>query len=355
VPVTPVVGPAILNASITQIGTGQVFAGANGITASLSKGIGNVLIADNANIIFSTGTLKASAINLAGNTTIIADPPLSAGMANTFEPLINTGSAVMAAGSTRSAAQSAFPATARQLAIQDAIQAHNTPLQSNNFAAANIFAAGKWASETELLNGSIPANWLCDHNLNLDEEESGIFELSENHLVRGTAIVAPAIDRELVTPLGSVSIKANAIVIVMASAQRLSVYDLHDSCDNAVRITTGGHAITLRPGQHATISKDATADFSNINPAQLFAYRRLNRIALADNKTAYSSEFSLPQAIAVVPALRKLVTSNKAEHRKLSRSLLKTMSILTQLDGAANCRYKQYRSTPRNTLVAMTE
>jgi|GEM_PF-5813453 len=361
-PVTPVVGPAILNASITQIGSGQVFAGTNGIKASLSKGIGNALIADMANIIFSTGSLKATAISLGGNTTIIADPPLSAGMANTFEPTINPGTLPVAPGAVQSTAESALHPV-----LPQTIQTTHSPLAinlipqaltpSNNFAASNLFAGQytKWATETELLNGSIPANWLSDLDLNFGDEERGSFDISENHLSRGTAIVAPRQDRELITPLGKVSIKANSIVLVIASADRLSIYDLHDSCSDAVRINSSGSTITLRPGQHTTICKDLTNDFSEINPAQLFGYRRMNHVTLADNLRAFSSEFSLPQAIAVVPTLRKLVISNKAEHRKLAQPLLKTMSILMQLDGATSCRFKQYRLPPRNTLVAMTD
>ncbi len=54
----------------------QVLFGINNITAVAVKGVGNTLNADLANIVFDTGTLKATAIKLDGNVTITADPPL---------------------------------------------------------------------------------------------------------------------------------------------------------------------------------------------------------------------------------------------------------------------------------------
>src|SRR5262249_16147830 len=60
--------------NITSTGGGQVFYGSNGIIAN---GPANSLNALGRNVVFSTGTLPATAITLNGNVTITADPPVT--------------------------------------------------------------------------------------------------------------------------------------------------------------------------------------------------------------------------------------------------------------------------------------
>ena len=73
IPVTPVVGSTPSNVTVNSVAGGEVYFGVNGIQASAPN---NTINAIARIVVFSTGTQGASAIQLGGNVTITADPPV---------------------------------------------------------------------------------------------------------------------------------------------------------------------------------------------------------------------------------------------------------------------------------------
>ena len=140
IPSNPVVGTTPSNVTVNDTSGGVTYFGTNGITASAPT---NTLNGSGRNIIFSTGSLSASAIHLGGSVTITADPP----------PLSGTGTATNSANPSNIApiqlfGQNFMPTNNSILIVQptsaNTAGICNASVQSlNNDAAADTFALDK--------------------------------------------------------------------------------------------------------------------------------------------------------------------------------------------------------------------
>ena len=178
--------------------------------------------------------------------------------------------------------------------------------------------------------------------------------IQRRQLSRGSVVFAPLFDIELRTPLGRVKIGAHSVVLVMATGQSLAVYDLDDCARGAVSLQVGKdkQEVLLRPGFGAVVAQGQIADFSHINPAQLFGYRGIQsrKFEGEGNLSLFTSEFSILQALATVQPLKQLVASKEDKAQHLTGHMLKTAGILMQLG-----RGGQYKQVLRTQLVAWSK
>jgi hypothetical protein len=131
----------------------------------------------------------------------------------------------------------------------------------------------------------------------------------------------------------------------MTWSDGLAVYDLHDSHEQAVAITSGHKVIRLFPGTHAVIAHKAGGGFEEINPAQAFAYRHLVEIPLAGDLRAFKSEFSLPAAMQAVMPLKQLTRTKSGQAQKLANRLTKTAAIINELSASGE-QYQRFTRAP---------
>ncbi len=186
--------------------------------------------------------------------------------------------------------------------------------------------AVRWISETETVGGKIPAA-LHEGDRPAD-------------FANGALLAAPRHDTVYKTEFGDVSVQAKALALIMAYGHGLAVYNLHDQRAGAISVTVDGKKIVLNPGRCVVIAPATASGFEQINPAQLICYGHVAQQKLGFGKQAFIADFSLPSVINAVPALRKIISEEKAELRKISQSFLKTSAIL-MLAGRGYYSYHQ--------------
>jgi hypothetical protein len=126
----------------------------------------------------------------------------------------------------------------------------------------------------------------------------------------------------------------------LATHGGLGVYDFDDTHHAAVKVVTDGKQFTLAPGRHILISQNDHTKFAAANTAQLFAYRGIiqhpvGTTAEGLTQTVFTAEFDLPRAINTVVPLHQLITSTAPQARKIALRVLKTASILAELNTGA--------------------
>jgi hypothetical protein len=298
----------------------------------------------------------------------------------------NVGSAASGSGigilNTANAASNSLTNAASNLLSGSS---NSTSTSASNFAfnAANASAltpvmysaptgASSWISDTELTTGRIPAVMSSDEDFGITPDVSTVVEMEEQDeaalpeagkammvkagmpltgsvssaangvkvvsLNRGSVVFAPSRDTLVNTPFGTVKIDAKSIVLIMSFRHGLSVFDLADAHGKAVVVQAGKHDVVLNPGMHVSITRDTVGGFEEINPAQLIGYGNINERRLGEGMKAFTSEFSVPLAVAAVNPLRQLVNSKHPNAQRVSKHMLKTAAILTQIH---NAKYEQ--------------
>ena len=86
--------------------------------------------------------------------------------------------------------------------------------------------------------------------------------------------------------------------------------------DIKVSVDIGGQSVILPAGVHVTICYEGS-EFTAINPARQIAYRNLKVKELPHGICLYSTEFSIPSAIAHITSLQSMFSSNDKERTKI--------------------------------------
>jgi trimeric autotransporter adhesin len=379
----------------------QIFLGAPGVTfANVGSGNPidiNALGSTTTKVIFANGALTSSAITVNGGlgglspaTLIQADPPAgsaapSAGLAlqaraEFASPMVETqvvATQVVATQAQGQAGAGSFQQDFSQQGSSPAlIQAQSAGPGSGGLASlTNDFtnvppgllsfrppmapmpyqSANQpvWISDTEIASGEVPAIISCDIELGVVPQVSALVDLSTSGgassavstLNHGAVVFAPTTATKVTTPFGVVTIDAGSLVLVMAWRDGLAVYDLHDRHGEAVAIDCGARVIKLFPGTQALITRQGVANFGDINPAQILAYRHVKEIPMPDGFKAFKSEFSLPMAMQAIMPLKQLARAKNVHAQRLASKLVKTAAIINDL-ALSGDPYQRITRTP---------
>jgi len=166
-------------------------------------------------------------------------------------------------------------------------------------------------------------------------------------LRKGNVVVAPDQDTVIETAFGKVEVSAHSMALIMALPTGTAVYNLDDSRKNSVVITIGKNQMTLAPGRHAMVTSHLIDGFEMVNPAESFSYRNVSSKKLDGDLQAFTSEFSMTNAIGNIKQLRAMVNSSNPDAKRKASHLLKTAAIMSQI--SAGDGYQQYQH-PRNTI-----
>jgi hypothetical protein len=332
---------------------------------------------------------SAGAVNAGHVSTALNNLSANAGLVGAVNssPVLtalgNAGSVANGIVNTANAAANSFTSASTSNVLSGS--SNSTSAAANNFTvnAANAAAltpvmysapagASSWISDTELTSGRIPAVMSSDEDFGITPDVSTVVEMEEQDeaalpeagkammvkpgmpltgsvsstangvktvsLKRGSVVFAPSRDTLVNTPFGTVKIDAKSIVLIMSFRHGLSVFDLADAHGKAVVVQAGKHDVVLNPGMHVSITRDSVGGFEQINPAQLIGYGNINERRLGEGMKAFTSEFSVPLAVSAVSPLRQLVNSKHPNAQRVSKHMLKTAAILTQIH---NAKYEQ--------------
>ena len=250
-------------------------------------------------------------------------------------------------GSMLSASMNLIPTNSVTLAPGSNVAGFASNLLSGISVASRGFAPQPqdgWMSETELSSGHVPGIVYCDTDLAIKSDVSTFIDFTKSEtashkLNKGAVLFAPTVDTNVETPHGTIRIDANSVVFVVSFKDGVAVYDIDDAHKNAVSVTVAGREVKLAPGNHVLLTHNSVRTMDDINPAQCIGHRNLKEHNFNGGKV-FSSEFSIPNAIAAVMPIKQLFASKHPHTKQLANHLMKTVAIHMHLDQSGN-EYKQ--------------
>lgn len=145
-------------------------------------------------------------------------------------------------------------------------------------------------------------------------------------LPAGNSILAPNHDLAVTTPMGTVNIAAGSAVLIVQSADSLTIFNLHDDNTGAVSLTHAGQSFALPVGRQLILTNNNNHSFRNLNSSKIgFRNAQESRIG---NLRALTAEFSLPSALTSIGALSQLKNSSNDQERLLAKKLFKTAAAI---------------------------
>jgi hypothetical protein len=352
---------------VTNPPGGTVFFGPAGGVDPASVG---TITVQGANVTFNAPSTPGGAIKFLGGATITADPPAagalqSVSMVNApviqvdpvgATPAVQIQTPVQASLPVQAVSAipllTAVPLPNQQLNIAPTPLGSVTALGATALQTLNLQGkaevdaeadkqAYRWISDTEVDGGEIPAALL-------DEMADTAGANAVKNLTHGSLLAMPQQDCVVKTPCGDVAVEANSVVLIMAFDKGLAVYNFDDRHYGAVKVTSAGSSFAVRPGTSAVIVSEGAKSFSQVNPAQLMCYRRIVEHKLNGGLKAFTSEFALHSGIQAVQPLKAMILSMDAKSRRTAAHLLKTTSILMQLQAGG----ENFRQVMRPQLTA---
>ncbi len=157
------------------------------------------------------------------------------------------------------------------------------------------------------------------------KQQSGTSSL---YLSLGALLLAPDVPTTVGTANGTIVIQPGAVVIILADANNVAVYDIHDVKGDDVELQSSSQNWNLAPGVMTVLTNLPQSDFDTANPGKRIAYRYPARLGTHGGITAYSAEFSPLSAFSELGMLRNLMMSPTANQRAIADRLMKTGSIL---------------------------
>ncbi len=172
-------------------------------------------------------------------------------------------------------------------------------------------------------------------------------------LANGCVMFAPSVDTRVTTPKGIVMLEKNSLAVVVCDNSHLSVYDINDDHKGSVTLQAEGNTIALAPGRHVTVTHGKIAEFRDINPIQAILHKGVSSHKVGDQSKAFVSNFSILSAINALQPLGALMQSDHNEAKKVASKILKTSSILMQIDnnGVPYAFHAKKRSVALNSVL----
>lgn len=149
-------------------------------------------------------------------------------------------------------------------------------------------------------------------------------------LKHGKVIFAAGRQLTVRTPEESVSIGAGAVVLICASRNGLSVYNLHDCHGGDVSISTGRKRCQVNLGEHVTIASHKGDGFEDVNLVPSITHADLQSYELPAGKRLFRSKFSIFSALTGLEPLTLAKHSSNREDISIRSLLIKDAAILMQ-------------------------
>ncbi len=373
--VNPLAAGANGNFFVTVSGGGQVFADLSTITANTPQIALNAIGKD----VFINGGSK-SAITIGGNVSITADPPLhqvssteyggptlslteeitempsslrqpekvsSASLdERSLSNLLSTESSLRAS-LANTIATSVFgqdssrlnmSATTLTESLKTRTKSQDIP-ENSQLIDSGEYSSGEIEAVHLTQEALVPGNSTTDQSENYAANAPLRFDRATRNLTRpvlplqnGSFLCTPNQCTTVKTGLAEVRIDSGAMVLLMVQDNSVAVFNLHDSHKNAVTVTAGANTITLTPGRQAVLTRLKADQFHLVNPAEVMQYRSVNRQQLGNGIQLFTSEFSIPAALAAIKPAKQMLASSDRNTKRLVTNVLKTTAILAELD-----------------------
>jgi len=153
-------------------------------------------------------------------------------------------------------------------------------------------------------------------------------------LVKGYVLFIPSSDIQVQTREGIVFIPKGAVAEIRETGSDAAIYDYHDTLHTgAIKVTVNKRNVFLAPGKELLLTRNTTADFTELNPGNKLAYRNVGSTDFGSGIKGFVSDFSIPHGLTNVPVIHNLLISNNLAIRKTIRQIMKDAVIKADLSG----------------------
>lgn len=352
------------NLVVTTSGGGQVFVNTEFVDAPGGPAFLNAIGKN----VYISGASERNKVSIGVGAAITADPPVSDVMAIAIAAPSDAATALLPIASAATPSVGTRAISFETAVDSAAIPAPNTTLNLNSPSSnlSSSISANRLGFENVSLSTPMNANssgsvlstetvsktWLnnAESSANAVPEETQFlgktserakeveavlhYDAQTKHVLvsTGNKLFAPSSDTTVETPVGTIAIAKNSLVLVMVQPDSVSVFDLHDEHKGAVRISEGTRSVVLHPGKQATITKSTASEFHVVNPSEHFGYRHMHRKAFGKGTFLFSSEVSVPSLISATKTLKSLLTSRHGVENRIAKQLVKTAAVLNTID-----------------------
>lgn len=159
-----------------------------------------------------------------------------------------------------------------------------------------------------------------------------------NHiqLDKGNIIFAPDSDIVVETKLGSINIPGGSIVFIMANENDFALFNLHQTKQGAVTVTSNNKQIATDPGNLIVLTNQQARNYERVNGSfRMIGYRNPQQEDINDDIHAFAMNFSIPSLISNVNALKDMLTQENGTDRNTLDKILKNTALLGDLTAKA--------------------
>lgn len=148
----------------------------------------------------------------------------------------------------------------------------------------------------------------------------------------GTALVLKKDHPTTVTTsAGNVICQKGVVALVFDNGRNVAIYSLDALSGDDVKMMVGDKLVKVLPGQEVVVTRDATADFTHINPGGGIAFKNPKATNLGNGIRAFHAEINIVSAVSALKPLRQMLFSNKPGDQKTVRQLIRNSVILMQM------------------------
>jgi len=122
----------------------------------------------------------------------------------------------------------------------------------------------------------------------------------------GNLFLKPSDTATIETDFGTLKVAAHACVLISCNSEAISIYDLHETSNNAIVLTVSSkQQIKLTPGTQITVCKNPQIPLSEINPFQEISHGKISTHLLDSGSYVHVSSFSIASALSLINEIRR--------------------------------------------------
>lgn len=161
-------------------------------------------------------------------------------------------------------------------------------------------------------------------------------------LIKGFVLFTPNQNIQVQTREGMVYIPKGTAAWVVETGNDCAIYDLHDNIHTgSIKVIINKKPFTLAPGKQLLLTRNISADFSELNPNNNLGYRNVRATDLGDGIKAFVCDFSINHSLTRIQVMPHLISSKNPAQKKIVNNLYKNAAIVADLNG-----YPDYKTGP---------
>lgn len=146
-------------------------------------------------------------------------------------------------------------------------------------------------------------------------------------LYRGRLLLDCQSDLKVRLPDAELKIARGAVVYIYSTGESQVILNLHDHRRRDVEVKVGKDLIELPPGREILITRHHLLQFEQARLVPGIWFRSVYLLKDEPGLKVYETQFSSISAVALLPALRKLVKEQKSSREKLAKTFAAVITV----------------------------